>query len=289
VIRGRDIAKSSATQRAKAAVNHALTRSTGYQLTRVTPKLAKPARRRPRVDRLVTQPTFILSSVRSGSTLLRAILNSHSQICAPHELHLATLRVTITEKFGQESMQHLGLDERSLEYLLWDRLLHRELTASGKQLIVDKTPNAVFIWERLREAWPGARFIVLLRHPAAIADSLFQVRKDPVMADVLSRVVQYTEKIDEARAALPGITIRYEELVTAPERVIAEICAYLGVPWEPTMLDYGSFDHGPFRPRLGDWSAKIRSGQIDANIVSPAEDDIPASLRAACLSWGYLS
>ena len=77
------------------------------------------------------------------------ILNSHSKICAPHELHLRTLQVTITEQHGKESMQYLGLDEHSLEHLLWDRVLHRELEASGKQLIVDKTPNTVFSYERL--------------------------------------------------------------------------------------------------------------------------------------------
>jgi hypothetical protein len=289
----RTIGKDSPAVRMKQLVNGVLSRTTGYQLTRVpangtgaTPKVPGP---RKRVDRLVPEPTFILTSVRSGSTLLRVILNSHSQICAPHELHLRTLHVTIGQEYGKESMRQLSLDERRLEYLLWDRLLQRELTASGKQIIVDKTPNIVFVWERLQEAWPKARYIFLLRHPAAIADSLFRIRKEPVMADVLTRVIEYTRKIDEARAALPGLTVRYEELVNSPERVTAEICAYLGVPWEPTMIDYGSFDHGGFKPRIGDWSAKIRSGRIDTDIVLPADEDIPASLRPASINWGYLT
>jgi hypothetical protein len=277
--------------RLKRAVNVALTKSTGYQLARAGPGQQSSGRPRPsgrRVNRLVKQPIFILTSVRSGSTLLRVILNSHSKICAPHELHLRTLQVTITEQFGKESMQHLGLDERSLEHLLWDRVLHRELEASGKQLIVDKTPNTVFIYDRLREAWPKARFIYLLRHPAAIADSLFRARKDPVLADVIQRVVEYTAMIDEARAELPGLTVRYEDLVAEPEQVTAELCAFLGVPWEPSMIDYGQFDHGPFVPRIGDWKKKIRSGRIDSEIVLPAEADVPDELRDACRAWGYL-
>jgi hypothetical protein len=221
--------------------------------------------------------------------LLRVILNSHSKVCAPHELHLATLQVTITEQFGKESMQYLGLDERKLEHLLWDRVLHRELEASGKQLIVDKTPNTAFSYERLREAWPKARFIYLLRHPAAIADSLFRARTDPVRSEVIQRVVEYTEVIDEARAKLPGLTVRYEDLVAEPERVTTELCAFLGVPWEASMIDYGQFDHGPFVPRIGDWRQKIRSGRIDSEIVLPTDDEIPDELRDACRSWGYLS
>jgi hypothetical protein len=276
----------------KQVVNHALTRTTGYQLTRTdTGRAAAKAAPRPRkrVNRLVEQPAFVLTSVRSGSTLLRVILNSHSEICAPHELHLRTLHVTINEEHGRESMKQLGLDESSLEYLLWDRVLHRELVASGKRIMVDKTPNIVFIWPRLREAWPNARYIYLLRHPAAIADSLYRIRKEPVLADVIARVAAYTRKIDQARAELPGVTVRYEELVKEPERVTAEICDYLGVKWERTMINYGSFDHGPFKPLIGDWSPKIQSGQIDTDIVLPSDDEIPEELRAACRSWGYLT
>jgi hypothetical protein len=289
------IAKVSSAERVKRAVNLVLTKTTGYQLTRaanadlgsLSPAL-KPGVVRKRVNRQVERPTFIITSVRSGSTLLRVILNSHSQICAPHELHLGTVHVSIGQSYGKESMRQIGLNEQSLEHLLWDRILQRELAASGKRLIVDKTPQAVFHYERLTQAWPKARFIFLLRHPAAIADSLFRLRKDPVMADVQARVLQYVDQIELARAALTGLTVRYEDLVAEPERVSRELCAFLEVPWERSMLDYGSFDHGGFKPRMGDWSEKIKSGQIDNDIVLPTADEVPEELRDACRRWGYL-
>ncbi|XDO64283.1 sulfotransferase [Streptomyces sp. RLB1-33] len=53
----------------------------------------------PPAPRLVDSPVFVLSSVRSGSTLLRVLLNSHSQIRAPHEMHLRTVHVHLV--FGQ--------------------------------------------------------------------------------------------------------------------------------------------------------------------------------------------
>ncbi|MDQ1694881.1 MAG: hypothetical protein QOJ03_234 [Frankiaceae bacterium] len=227
--------------------------------------------------------------MRSGSTLLRVILDTHSQICAPHELHLRVLRVSIAQDFGEVSMKHLGLDERKLEHLLWDRLLHRELTASGKPLIVDKTPNNLYMWERLPKAWPDAKFLFLFRHPASIADSLLRIEKNKDPDAVYAKVNQYVKMQAAARAALPGLSVRYEDLVADPERVTTEICEFLGVPWEKSMLDYGSVSHGPYRPRLGDWSPKIRSGQIDADIEVPSDDEIPAELRDACRAWGYLS
>jgi hypothetical protein len=263
-----------------------LAKATGYQLTRLdepagvvhAPGKAvnKPLKRRG--DRLVPSPVFLLSSVRSGSTLLRVILDTHSQICAPHELHLRVLKVSITQKYGRASIRQMGLDERKLEHLLWDRLLHRELSNSGKKVIVDKTPNNLFMWKRLPQAWPQARFIFLLRHPAGVVDSLMRLKPNQVEDEVIAKVKRYT-----------GRTVRYEELTAEPERVTKEICDYLGVDWEPGMLDYGAASHGPYKPKLGDWSDKIRSGQIDSDIVLPSDDEVPAELRDAARRWGYLN
>jgi hypothetical protein len=276
-----------------------LTRTVGYQLTKAQapgtaaapaakPRSTAPAPRLAAGDRLVPAPVFLLSSVRSGSTLTRVILDTHSQIHAPHELHLRVVRVKIERGFGQLSMQHLGLDERGLEHLLWDRVLHRSLSASGKRVIVDKTPNNVFMWKRLPQAWPDAKFIFLLRHPAAIADSLYRATKEPVTEQVVARVLEYATALEEARQNLPGLTVRYEELVAAPEAVTRGICEYLDVPWEPSMLDYGSVEHGPFVNRLGDWSDKIRSGQIHSDVELPAAEDVPTELREMSRAWGYL-
>lgn len=46
-------------------------------------------------------------------------------------------------------MRELELDERELEHLFWDRVLHRVLQRSGKDLIVDRSPFNVQIWQRL--------------------------------------------------------------------------------------------------------------------------------------------
>ena len=47
-------------------------------------------------------------------------------------------------------------------------VLQRELTGSGKPRLVTKTPNDVFIADRIKTAWPDAKLIFLLRNPAAI-------------------------------------------------------------------------------------------------------------------------
>jgi len=146
----------------KDTVNGAL-RRTGYELRRANaapPGVAKPHSRKVRPgDRLLEQPGFVMCTLRSGSTLLRVLLNSHSQIHCPHEIHLRYLSVGLDAKWVERSMKEMGLDQEKLEYLLWDRVLQRELTGSGKPRLVTKTPNDVFIADRIKTAWPDAKLI----------------------------------------------------------------------------------------------------------------------------------
>ncbi|MGH3951898.1 MAG: sulfotransferase family protein, partial [Pseudonocardiaceae bacterium] len=125
----------------------------------------------PAVDRLLKRPVFIICPVRSGSTLLRLLLNAHSQLHSPHELHFRRLEVGCSTTLAERSMEALGLDRSDLEHLLWDRVMHRELVKAGKEFIVEKTPSNAFVYQRIAACWPDARFIFLLRHPVSIVQS----------------------------------------------------------------------------------------------------------------------
>jgi hypothetical protein len=270
----------------KRAVNAALRRTTGLQLTRArvaTAPRGKPSTRAG--DRLLERPAFILSSVRSGSTLLRVLLDSHSQLHSPHELHLRDLTVRLRTKAAAKSMDELGLDPRHLEYLLWDRLLHRELEQRGKRLLVNKTPSDVFVADRIRECWPDARFIFLLRHPAAIVRSRAAARPQDSAEQNVAMVRRYADALEHARRAWPGLVVRYEDVTGDPEQELRRICSFLDVAFEPQMLEYDRFDHGRYRVGLGDWTDKIRSGVIHP--AAPAPEQVPAALEELCAAWGY--
>ena len=279
----------------KRRVNQTLSRTTGYELRKSDSSSgseAGPRRRRGRFgelrpgDRLVAAPVFVLCTLRSGSTLLRVILNSHSQIHAPHELHLRYISVSLDRKWSERSMKEMGLHQSGLEYLLWDRLLHRELSASGKRMIVDKTPNNVFIADRIRECWPDARFIFLLRHPAAIARSRRELLPDDTDDDKnVDLIRRYCAALESARQTYDGLTVRYEDITADPDATTRRLSEFLGVEREPGMLDYGQFDHGRYRSGLGDYADKIKSGEIQP--ADPPPEHVPEALREACAAWGY--
>ena len=272
-------------------VNLQLERRLRLRVVRLGPVPRIPVRApaNPKVDRLVREPVFLCSSVRSGSTLLRAILNSHSQIHAPHETHFRRMQVVMTTEPVRQAMTALDLNVRDLEHLLWDRVLHRELVRSDKELLVEKTPSNVFVVDRLKTAWPEARFLYLIRHPYSVARSWHEGKPE---ARSMERAIPYTrnfmEHVERARQKHPGMTVRYEDLTADPEAQTQRICEYLGVPWEPGMLDYGQHDHGEFVAGIGDWRDKIRSGTVQPGRPLPEAHEVPEELHEMCRVWGYL-
>lgn len=243
----------------------------------------------PAVDRLLRRPVFIMCPVRSGSTLLRLLLNAHSELHSPHELHVRRLEVRCSTKLAEQSMEALGLDRGDLEHLLWDRVMHRELVKAGKSTIVEKTPSNAFVYQRIAACWPDARFIFLLRHPASIAKSWYEASpdtRDPEVAMFDS--LRYMRAVERARKGLTGHTVRYEELTEDPESALKRICSFLEVDWEPAMLDYGSKTGGELQKGLGDWKDKIRSGRVQPGRSLPEREEIPEPLRQISEAWGYL-
>jgi hypothetical protein len=263
-------------------VNVRLARRTGMQLRQRDGRFRLV--RNPR--RELARPAFILSSVRSGSTLLRLILNSHPQIYAPHELHLAHIKVELGIPAAEHAVTALNMDKQELTHMLWDRLLNEALRRSGKSVLVEKTPNLVFIWHRVASCWPDARFIYLLRHPAAILDSWQRARPTQTRQEAIASVTRYLTALREARGVLPGHTVRYEDLTATPEPTAKGLCAYLGVDWAPAMIEYGKHEHGELRSGLGDWTEKIRTGAVQPAKPLP-DSELPAELRALAADLGY--
>jgi hypothetical protein len=241
---------------------------------------------RPTIDRLVPSPVFILSSMRAGSTLLRCLLDTHSQICAPRELYLTDLKVRPITRFARRSVAVAGLDNRRVEHLLWDRLLHAFLTTSGKQIIVDKTPRNALDWRRIAECWPAARYIFLLRDPRQTLASCLDVIRDQPEEEVVEMALAFLDGVDEARRELTGLEVRYERLTADPAAACQEICAYLGVEWEPSMLEYGAVDHG-IDTALGDVGQRIQAGRVLPARIPEHDAPTPDYLVDRCARWGY--
>lgn len=238
--------------------------------------------------RLVESPVFIMSLMRSGSTLLRCILDTHPLINSPHELHLAGLGARLEKgELTRLSARKLGLQLTDLTYLLWDSLLYRQLRRSGKRIIVEKTPANIFIYDDLARCWPEARYIFLRRHPADIVNSVITTGICASHQAAVELVAEWADRLDAVLAAAPeSLLVRYEDLTNDPEKTCRQLTTFLDVPFDSRMLAYGDADHGALDAGIGDWGENIRSGRIkkvtEYSGARPVEEIV-----AICERWGY--
>ncbi|MFJ1717212.1 sulfotransferase family protein [Streptomyces sp. NPDC088260] len=239
-------------------------------------------------SRLVESPVFIMSLMRSGSTLLRCVLDTHPLIHSPHELHLSGLGVRFEKgELTRLSARKLGLKLADLKYLLWDSLLHRQLRQSGKRIIVEKTPANIFIHEELACCWPLARYIFLRRHPADMVKSLVTTGICDSKDAAVNLVIEWAEQLDAALDATDrSVVVRYEDLTNEPEKTCRQLTAFLDVPFDSRMLEYGNVNHGALDAGVGDWGENIHSGRIKK--VTEYRRERPAEgVIEICERWGY--
>ena len=218
---------------------------------------------------------FILSPMRSGSTLLRIMLAGHPRLFSPPELQLLQFD-TLAERrdafVGYESsmqegtvralMQMHGLNLAAAQAMMagreaagWDvRRFYREMQAGvAPRLLVDKTPEYAMDLEILRRAeafFDGALYVHLARHPLGMIRSYEQGRfllESPYrgrhdfsarqMAE-LTWLVSH-RNIGEFLRAVPAErqrTVRFEDVLASPESSMRALGDFLGVGYDPGMI-----------------------------------------------------
>ncbi|MEO1669330.1 MAG: alpha/beta fold hydrolase [Cyanobacteria bacterium J06631_2] len=213
---------------------------------------------------------FILSSPRSGSTLLRVMLAGHPGLSSPPELHLLPF-ATMQEREAELGVSQLGeglkrafmalkrIDAAASQELV-DRLIadnasvkevYQQLQQlAGDRLLIDKSPTYASsreTLERAEEIFEGAKYIHLVRHPYAVIESFARMRMDKLvgsgdanpyeLAELIWRdsnqnILNLAQDIDPDRYHL----VYYEDLVSQPQSVLAGICQFLEVPFDQAVL-----------------------------------------------------
>src|SRR5690606_30898833 len=109
---------------------------------------------------------------------------------------------------------------------------------AGKSL-VGATVHRHF--DRLLWLWPDARFIHLVRDPRDVARSCIGMGWAGNVWTGVERWVTAEQLWDRLRHRLTEarmLEVRYEDLLAAPDRVLARTCAFVGVDYAPAMLTY---------------------------------------------------
>ncbi|MEZ4330647.1 MAG: sulfotransferase [Myxococcota bacterium] len=210
------------------------------------------------------QLVFLIGAPRSGSTLLARMLGAHSAVVAPEEPHLITpiahlgyyasvqsapYDPVITRQAARALVANLPGGERAYLAALraYCDAIYRGLLSAGSgspRLLLDKTPAYALSLDFLARLYPTARYVVLTRHPLAVwssyVDSFFDGDDRVAHAHnpLLERYVPAIARFLRA-ASVTIHHVEYEALVRDPERHARALAAFLGIDFEPAMVDYG--------------------------------------------------
>jgi hypothetical protein len=213
-------------------------------------------------------PILIIGTERSGSNLLRLVLNSHSNIAIPHPPHFMRYFAPLTSAYGDlTQVRNRRALVRDAQLLLrrhihpWehpidaDRVLAQSTAsvfgvvgafyeeyrrAEGKPRWGCKSTFTVHHVPEVRAEYPNARFVWLVRDPRDVAASAKRAVFNHFHPYRTAQL--WAEQQSLAAAALdehgPGVVhlIRYEDLVTDPEPTLRRLCEFLDEPFEPAML-----------------------------------------------------
>jgi hypothetical protein len=191
-------------------------------------------------------PIFVVGTVRSGTTLMRLVLDSHENIAIAPETGF--MRVVQANKFvpfwmwGGEWYTRLGIDEDELNRelaALYGGFLRRYAEAQGKRRWGEKTPYHTWHLEEMARLWPQAVFVATVRHPGGNVGSLVSKWHMP-----LGRAIARWKSMNRqlvAQSELLGerlLICRYEDLVLDAEQALRELLNKLGEPWSPSVLQH---------------------------------------------------
>lgn len=203
---------------------------------------------------------FVVGASRSGTTLLRLMLDASSKLAIPPETNFGQaldaferggVTAGVDAILQSQAWGDCDLSTRDLQRSVEDdppntqgELLRRfyELYAlhRGKPRWGDKSPYYMMAMERIAQLFPEAHFVHVIRDGRDVALSNIPLWFGP---DTIEKAaVWWSQMIALARrqaAKLPFyMEVRYEELVRDPRAALTAVCEFIELEWEEGMLDY---------------------------------------------------
>lgn len=207
---------------------------------------------------------MVVGVPRSGTTLLRLMLDAHPQLAIPPETGflMGSLGATANpEAIARQICQFPEAAPAWADYALQAhafvdaaarleagagvgdvlRLFYRLYAQRfGKPRSGDKTPGYLGLMPRVVETLPEAHFIHIIRDGRDVALSWRNTWFAPSQS-IAVLVEEWARQINQARqaaSALNYLEIRYDQLLTNTADCLRRICAFIDLPYDAIMLDY---------------------------------------------------
>jgi hypothetical protein len=243
------------------------------------------------------RPIFIIGVHRSGTTLLRYMLNSSPRIYIPPESdfiprffgrdpvgelsepRIAAILTTIFAKY--RLVKEWQGDPPAIEAFLQampartpaaflDTLYGTYARQHGAVRWGDKTPIYASYVGLIDQIFPQAQFIHVIRDGRDVALSMLDKWRHEIHIDIYFAARNWVRRIHQARGSGAQLgaeryyELRYEALVEDPEAQLRPLCEFLGEPYLPEMAKPHRLGRERIQP--GDFHSAIRQPPSTARV-----------------------
>lgn len=219
------------------------------------------------------QSVFIISSGRSGTTLMRSMLVASDQIAIPAEtqiLHKLATKFRAYGGLGWDDLSRLMIAEFEShhDFYMWETNLapayqkianlpeeERSLARIVDEVYMtyaaekfpkarvwgDQSPLHTFYLSYIDKVFPDAKYIHLLRDGRDVISSMVKRHGDDYLCEAVHRWKTSIRKTDAFYKVVGPdqyIEVRYEDLVLNSEVALKRISQFINIEYTPRMLDY---------------------------------------------------
>jgi hypothetical protein len=249
-------------------------------------------------------PIFVVGCQRSGTTLLRLVLDSHPAVaCGPETRFLESMTRIVGDDWPRLARYGCDKPEWLAGIADWYGGMQDDYAQRrGKVRWADKTPRYALIMDFLDQLFPDALFIHIIRDPR---DVVLSHRKRFGYVAAVKAVSKWPVYVSTARATGQRLgpdrylEVRYEDLVADNAKELRRVFEFIDEPWDPIVLDYDQLPHD-VPDKYQEFSKERRSGSgssgsIYSNRAGAHRRELGVSLRVltrvvdgpAMREWGY--
>lgn len=218
---------------------------------------------------------FIVGRGRSGSTLLRSLFDAHPNVIIPLESRFVqflyykyaskttwtpedalVILQDLQQSFEPPELNHDNLKEQFNTYaseLSLDSICkliylntHTVFSKEEIKIIGDKNPRYTFFIPQLLKLFPNAKFIHLVRdyrgNIVTIQRAANTIKESGNTYFAIGRWKLYNKFILKYKKKFPDrfCTIRFEDLITNPEKEMTSLCSFLSIDFKKEILNFQS-------------------------------------------------
>ncbi|MGH9238265.1 MAG: sulfotransferase family protein [Vicinamibacterales bacterium] len=244
------------------------------------------------------RPIFILSHPRTGSTLLRYLIDAHPDVCCPSEIALgklcAALSYTIGLTLNDARVRDAGGDRkaaiRAEVRRHVDAIMDAYCAARNKPRWCDKSTHNVEFLRQLPLFFPDAQYVSLHRECTDVVYSMLEAYRYGFPGKVGERVARYSSNFIEAlmlewhdstsallqfEDAHRGCCLRmtYERLVGEPASTVARLCGFLELREVPSLVRDAFTtpkDAGPGDPKIR-FTSRVMATRVGKGATLPLD------------------